>query len=431
MNQSTEKEAAEYPLWHGSIRREALQNAPRDTFLVEGKGVRVCDAGGRWFLDARSSLRTVTLGYDCQPVIHAAQEQLGRLPYSEIVRYARPSNVAVSYAEELIRALPDHYSRVRFTTSGSRMVDEALILSRFVRVSGEGAKARTAIIANTGAWHGLGGLSTMATGYPYIHDLAGPLSADFHHVSVNDFDALAEKVAELGANRVCAVLLEPALGVAGCFLDRDYVSNVEDLCRRHEIHLIMDEVTTGAGRLGSMSFAEQLGVQPDILILGKGLTSGYVPVSALIATEPIYQAAMAAWPNVVPHASTNDGHPAAMAAGLAVLDFLRTQGIFENVLAVGEFISGELAKWLGEVPGVMRVEGHGLMHFIHIGEEDGQWGDEELMTLVERCEEHGLLVDCINGQIILTPPLITNQHEAAEMLSILASSIVSTASSLA
>jgi adenosylmethionine-8-amino-7-oxononanoate aminotransferase len=165
--------------------------------------------------------------------------------------------------------------------------------------------------------------------------------------------------AELGSERISAVLLEPVLGVAGLFLEQEYLQAVAELCAAEGIHLIVDEITTGTGRLGAMSYSDTVGVRPDILILGKGLTSGYIPLSALAVTEPVYQAAISAWPIVLPHSSTNDGHPAAMAAGLAVLDALKDGAIFQNVVDLGEFFNQSFNEWPDTMPCVRAVSGRG------------------------------------------------------------------------
>lgn len=323
-----------------------------------------------------------------------------------------------------MEALSGKFAKVRFTTSGSRMVDEAILLSRFIRVSAERTAARTAIIANFGSWHGTGGISLAATGYAQAHDIAGPISTDFHHVPVNDLAALEMKIAELGPDRVSALLLEPVLGVAGVLLEPGYMEGVQRIARTHGLHLILDEITTGVGRLGALSYGRRMGIEPDMLILGKGLTSGYVPVSALAVTQEIYREALSAWPRVFPHASTNDGNPAAMAAGLAVLEALESGEIYRHVDALGRYVSERLWDIAKTVSPAAKVVGSGLIQFLYLDDERGvRWPTERTLELIKRCEQLGLLVDCVFGRIVFTPPLITSHDEIDQMLTILVAAI--------
>lgn len=413
-----------HPLWHGSVSVPAPAGELRDRAFVEGKGVRVRDARGRWYLDSRSSLRTVTLGYSCASVVDAIEQQLRRLPFAEIVRYSHPGDAALQYAERLLDALPSHYGHIRFTTSGSRMLEEAVVVSRFARVSGQGDANRTAVISNNSAWHGSGGIATSVTGFAGMHHLAGPMSQDFHHVPANSLNALTTKINELTPQRITAVVLEPVLGVGGTTLDEHYMKAVASLTQEHGIHLILDEVTTGAGRLGAMSFAGRVDVRADILVLGKGLTSGYSPISALAATPEVYRLVADAWPVALPHSSTNDGHPASMAAGLAVLKLLADGTVYRNVDEIGRFVGSVLTDWPTSVRGVGSVAGRALMRFLRLSDEDGQpWPSHRTLGLIDRAEDNGLLIDCVNGIVVFTPPLVTTNDEAEEMLDILRRSI--------
>jgi adenosylmethionine-8-amino-7-oxononanoate aminotransferase len=420
MNPWDSSQRGEYALWHGAISERGRRKlcAPGKA-LVEGKGIRVRDQQGRWYIDARSSLRTVTLGYGNQRIVSAIQDQAAKLPFAEIVRHDRPSEVALTYAEALVNALPSAFTRVRFTTSGSRMVEEAVLLSRFVRVMGEAKPSRTVVIANTNAWHGTGALANALTGYPELNAMTGQLASHVHHVAPNDVAALDATLEKLGPGFVTAILIEPVLGVEGVFLTEEYLRGVQDRCRRHGIHLLVDEVTTGVGRLGHMAYSAALGIQPDILMLGKGLTSGYAPIAALAVTEEIYQGAISAFPDVLPSSSTNDGHPLSMAAGLAVLDILSDGSVFENVRLRGAQLGELLAELEAESTCVRATVGQGLMHFVELCDGEDPWDLESMRLLSVECEERGMLIDRVGNRVIITPPLVSTSEECKEMADIL------------
>jgi adenosylmethionine-8-amino-7-oxononanoate aminotransferase len=413
----------EYALWHGALGLEGRRFARPDMPLVEGKGVRVKDAAGNWYLDSRSSLRTVTLGYNHPRVVRAIHEQLDMLPYAEIVRHDRPSLVAIKYADALVEALPESYTRIRFTTSGSRMVEEAIVLARFANVSGKNDTTRTHVITNLGSWHGLGGIASAATGDPVLHEWAGPLNEGFHYAPPNDIRAFEACLTEVGPERVCAVMLEPINGVGAIVLEPEYMKTVAAACRHNEIFLIADEVTTGAGRAGYLTYVDSLGISPDILVLGKGLTSGYVPISALAITEDLYGQALRAWPRVLPHSSTNDGHPLAMAAGLAVLEVLREPEFLSRVREEGQRLATKLQSLSKRFDIIERATGTGLIHFLDMTTAIGPWERPSMMRLASNCESNGLLIDYVFNHVIFTPPLVSTSAEIDEMLDIFEHSI--------
>jgi adenosylmethionine-8-amino-7-oxononanoate aminotransferase len=173
-----------------------------------------------------------------------------------------------------------------------------------------------------------------------------------------------------------------------------------------------------------MSYGARLGIEPDLLVLGKGLTSGYSPISAVAVSEDLYRSAISAWPRVFPHSSTNDGHPVAMAAGLAVLDALADGSVYQHVDALGEYVRDRLCGIADRVVPAGKVLGSGLLHFLYLNEENGKsWSSDRALKLVQQSEKRGLLIDSVYGRVVFTPPLITSMEEADEMLSILEDAI--------
>jgi adenosylmethionine-8-amino-7-oxononanoate aminotransferase len=397
--------------------------AERDRVLVEGRGVRVRDAGGRWLLDSRSSLRTVTFGHSYTPIIDAINRQLYRLPYAETIRHDRPSDVVISFSDKLIDALPEQYTRVRLSSSGSRMVEEAIVVARFARVSGEGSVGRTDIIANKGAWHGLGGIASAATDDPALQQWAGPLNSGFHHVEPNDLDALDRLIEKIGVHRLAAILIEPINGVTATMLEPEYVRGIYQRCQQNGLYLIADEISTGMGRTGYLSYCDHLGVRPDLLVLGKGISSGYVPVTALAITENVYRTAVKAWPRIIPHSSSTDGSPLAAAAGLAVLEALSDGDVLLRVRSLGEWLGARLAALAARTSAIAETLGTGFMHFVNMRTDTG-WDRACMHELSQACEKRGLLIDHVWGRtVIWTPPLITTQDELEEMVDIFAAAL--------
>lgn len=420
---------SEYALWHGVIpdRQGRRRYCQPGRELVRGDGIRVQDRDGNSFIDARSSLRTVTLGYGHSGVVQAVRSQLERLPFAEVIRHDRPSDVAIEYGERLVAALGHGFRRVRFGTSGSRMVEEAVVLSRFIRVSGERTPQRTAVIANVGAWHGTGGIASAVSGDARLWKLAGPLDRDIHHVPVDDIAALERLLSELGEERVTAIVLEPVFGTQGLFPSAAYLRAVAALCSERGLHLIVDEITSGAGRMGALAYAFEIGIVPDVLLLGKGLTSGYVPIAALAAREGIYEAAMKAMPVALPHASTNDAHPLAMAAGIAVLDALADGSIYENVRTTGAYLGRLLDDLKRQSASVVSHTGEGFLHFLRVERDGVPWNLEAVLSLTEECEARGLLIDRLGNLLIVAPPLVTTAGECDDIVERLGAAITATA----
>jgi adenosylmethionine-8-amino-7-oxononanoate aminotransferase len=207
------------------------------------------------------------------------------------------------------------------------------------------------------------------------------------------------------------------------FLSREYLQAAQELAQRHGIHLIADEVTTGVGRVGHMSYSDALGFAPDLLVLGKGLSGGYVPMSAVVTSEDVYRTALRALPLVVPHSSTNDGHPLAMAAGLAVVDALSDGSIFEHVRRLGGHVEARARELFVDVPSVTTTSGRGLMHFFDLHDDGRPWTREQTIAFVDECERRGLLVDAVYNHVFFTPPLVTTEDECDEMLGIIAAAL--------
>jgi adenosylmethionine-8-amino-7-oxononanoate aminotransferase len=433
-------EARTYHLWHGvSPMADFLRTADPGSFLVEGAGSHVRDRAGRWYLDARSAMWNVTLGYSCEPVKAAMRRQLDHLPAGTILRFEQPPEVAVEFAAALAASLPDPLNHVRFGNTGSQMTEAAIMLSRFYRrMTGE--PDRCYAIALHGSYHGCGTLATALSGEPVMHDYFAPVDGYVRHIARPDGSCggeaggpcdrscvmpLLRLIDEIGTDRVTAVLVEPVMGTYVLPLSGHYLHQVAAQCRARGIHLIADEVTTGTGRTGAMTASERIGLVPDMVVLGKGISAGYVPLAALVVAAPIFDALAAPEHTFsFPGGCTTDGHPVAMAAGLAVLDLLTEPGFFAGVRETGQFLTDLLTRSLADFSCVRAVYGEGMMLGIDLLHDDGSpWSAGETDRLRLACREHGLLTSYSLGVLPLLPPLTLTREECVELADRLARSL--------
>lgn len=419
---------ADYPIWHGSVPMKAFLAGKlrADRFLVAGDGIRVRDAAGRWFLDARSGCWNLGLGYSAAEVKDAIRRQLEELPNATLLAYDRPAAVTIEYARALRDAFDSRLPYLRFGNSGSQMTETAVLMSRFARVL-EGTPERTAILSFELSYHGLGPGASAISGLAAGFNACGPLLPDVHVVPIEGGWAanVARKLEELGPERTSAVVVEPQMGSRGVVPDPDDLVAVAELCREHGIHFIADEVTTGFGRTGAMSRCIDLGIEPDMVVLGKNVTSGYVPIGVLLVSEELYElAAMPNPPRILTAGSATDGHPVAAAAGLAVLRIYERDGILEHVRELGAFLKERLQTLHAEAIGAGDVQGAGLMQLFPLADAEGKlWPPPRLEQLRLACEEHGLLLSIAFGGVWVVPPLVSTESDCVEIVEALGAAL--------
>jgi adenosylmethionine-8-amino-7-oxononanoate aminotransferase len=424
-----------HALWHAGISMHRFfLDADEDRFFVEGHGARVRDQAGRWYLDARSSLWNVTLGYDHPRLLAALHTQLDTLPSMQTIRFDRASAVAAEYANRLCAALPDNLTHVRFGNTGSQVSSAAVLLSRYIRKI-QGEPERTGVVALESSWHGTGGLATALTGEPDMHELQAPLVPGVLHIpvphcptcpdgsspaecaehSAAHFSRLLDRV---GAQTITALIVEPVMGTRVVEGAPGYLQHLERICREHGVHFIIDEVTTGFGRCGELALSGSLGVRADMLLLGKGISGGYVPSAAFAVDEEIYRSVFDVDPTkIFPHGSTTDGHPLAMAAGLAVLDAIAEDDILAQVQARGEHLRGALRELAGRQPLISDVRGRGLLIGVELTGPDGNPLGAAFLEAVRReSEALGVLLNYTGDCITLVPPFVITRRECDQVV---------------
>jgi acetylornithine/N-succinyldiaminopimelate aminotransferase len=363
--------------------------ARADVTIVRGEGCRVWDADGRSYLDFGAGIAVVGLGHRHPAVTAAAHAQLDRLWHASNLYWTDPMlRLAALLSERMGGA------RAFFCNSGAEANEAALKVARK-------ATGRSRVVALEGGFHGrtFGALS--ATGQPSKWEGFGPLVPGFSFARPNDVESLEAAVSPGGD--LAAIMLEPILGEGGVVpLDDDYVQSAAEIARELGAVLCVDEVQAGLGRTGTFFAYEQLGVEPDLVTLAKGLGNG-LPIGALLVREGVADA-------VGPgdHGSTFGGNPVACAAACAVVEAV-DDALLENVAARG----AQLARGLAGLPGVREVRGRGLLLAGLLDRDAG--------TVVDECRRRGLLVLTAGQDVLrLLPPLVVSEAEADEALGVLA-----------
>lgn len=396
--------------------------------LVDGHGCRVRDDLGNTFLDLRAGTLNATVGYGDARVVEAMATQAGRLMTWDL---AEVTTGPAALLAARIAALTSHgLDRTLFCNSGSEGIEAAIKIARmFHWINGE--PDRTVIASFGDGYHGATTAGIAATGAAFRRDGAGPLPSGFLHLATPRCAECVtaatqphtcrapgaanweRQLLEAGPERIAAVLVEPVLSVGGVIVPpQGTLAALRELCDRHRILLIADEVATGFGRTGRM-FGYQHDLPacagPDILVTAKGLTGGYAPLAAVTVHESIYQA-FGRDPLLggLRHGHTTGGHATACAAALAVLDIVEGENLPARAEAVGAGMVKHLREVLSDAPAVREVRGRGLL----IGIEMTTM--EAAQSAAAIAQQAGVLVRAFGQVLTIAPPLIITEDEAAE-----------------
>lgn len=364
---------------------------------VKGAGARLWDASGKEYLDFVAGIAVCSLGH-CHPaVVEAINVQARQLMHISNLYYIEPQ-------AKLAQLLVQHScgERVFFCNSGAEANEAAIKLARKYAKLHNGPE-KFEIITALKSFHGRTLATITATGQTKYQKGFEPLPPGFKYVPFNDLGALE---AAIGPH-TCAVMLEPVQGEGGVHVARsDYLKGVQDLCKRHNLLLIFDEVQCGLGRTGKFLAYQHYNVEPDIFTLAKALGNGF-PIGAMVAKEKV---ATAFSPG--DHASTFGGNPLACTAALATLEYLLNNEVIENAARVGAYLKERLVELAGQFPFIREVRGLGLLLGLELTIEGA--------PIVSRCRERGLLINCVDGRILrFLPPLIIGTEEVDQAAGIL------------
>jgi putrescine aminotransferase len=404
-------------------------NAER-VVMTEGSGCRLRDVEGREYLDATGGLWLAQIGHGRSEIADVAAAQMRRLEYFTSF-WEFSNDRAIELAGRLVELAPDPLQHVYFTSGGSESNEAALRMSRYYH-SRRGHAGRDWILARRSAYHGIGYGSGSASGLPIYHEGFGPMLPHVRHLTPpwpyraelfdgrdpTDFclEELERTIDELGGDRIAAMIGEPIMGVGGMLVPpADYWPRVRELLSAHGILLIFDEVVTAFGRTGNWFGAEHFGVDPDLIVTAKGITSGYVPLGAVLVSDSV--ADVLAEDHGFPVGFTYNGHPTACAVALRNLEIIETESLLDRAREVGAFLLAELSM-LEELAVVGEVRGVGMMLGIELV---GDKRTREPISMhaaphdVIRRETGVLVRDCAHT-LVLSPPLVMTESEAAEVV---------------
>jgi adenosylmethionine-8-amino-7-oxononanoate aminotransferase len=316
---------SEQRFWHPFADMRSIV-ANGELVIDRGEGVYVYDTAGRRYLDATASLWYCNVGHGRREIAAAAAAQMVRLEaYSTFGDVAnRP---ALDLAERVAAVAPVPDPRVFLTSGGSDSIDTAVKLARrYWQAKGE--RERTLVVSRTGGYHGMHLAGTSLAGIESNKQGYGPLMQDVESVPRDSAEALGELIARVGPERVAAFFCEPVIGAGGVFhAPPGYLARVREICRSSGVLFVADEVITGFGRVGSWFASERFALEPDLIVCAKGITSGYLPLGAVIAAghvaEPFFDGTVGLWR----HGYTYSGHATVAAAALANLDLLAREGL--------------------------------------------------------------------------------------------------------
>ena len=407
--------------------------------IVRGEGCYVYDEHGKRYLDGLSALYCVNIGHGRAEIADAAARQARELGFYTNWSYAHPR--AIELSTRIAALAPATLNRVFFTSGGSEAVESAWKLAKAYHAS-RGERARHKLISRVLAYHGTSMGALTATGLTPLRTPFEPLTPGGVHVpNTNSYrwqeerdplwaaDAIEEAIAFEGPETIAAVILEPVQNGGGCFVPQDgYFQRVREICDRHGVLLISDEVICSWGRLGYWFGCERYGYVPDMITTAKGITSAYAPLGAVIAADHIAEPFLHG-KAIFNHGFTFGGHPVACATALANIDVIEREGLCERV-RTNEGPFRDMLDSLRDLPIVGDVRGAGYFHAIELVK------DQDTKETFNEDESEELLRGFLSGELYrrglicrtddrgdpivqLSPPLIAGPEQFAEIESVL------------
>jgi adenosylmethionine-8-amino-7-oxononanoate aminotransferase len=426
-----------------------MEEFAKDPFVIsEADGIRLRSVDGREYIDGLAGVFTVSLGHGNRAIIDAITAQLNTLAFAPPLHGTNPP--AVELAKELLDFAPPGFGAVKLVSGGSEATEAAMKIARQYHVN-RGNPRKYKIIAKYGAYHGatMGALS--AGGGWERKSVFEPLLGNFLHVhppycyrcpygktyddaacGITCADIVERTIVAEDPDTVAAIIMEPiSISSAGFVVPpREFFALLREYCDRHDILLIFDEIITGFGRLGTNFGADYYGVGPDLIACGKGMSSGYAPLAAVLIEGRVNQAFLGSAADRVEfhHGHTFGGNPVACAAGLAALRQIKEQHLVEHARQMGEKMRARLEAMRATYPMIGDVRGAGLLQGVELvadrATRRGYGPDVKPGKLVERAaRERGLIFRCGTDYVAFAPPLVSTPADVDEMCDILDQSL--------
>nr|WP_300049811.1 aspartate aminotransferase family protein [uncultured Nocardioides sp.] len=424
-------------LWLHFTRHSTYENGGEMPLIVKGEGHKIWDSHGREYIDGLAGLFVVQVGHGREELAEAAAKQAKELAFFPLWSFAHPR--AVELADRIAAMAPGDLNRVFFTTGGGEAVESAWKLAKqYFKLTGKPNKHK--VISRAVAYHGTPQGALSITGIPPLKEMFEPLVPGAHKVPNTNFyrrpefigddekafgrwaaDRIAEAIEFEGPDTVAAVFLEPVQNAGGCFPPPPgYFERVREICDEYDVLLVSDEVICAFGRVGEMFGASEFGYQPDIITCAKGMTSGYSPIGAMIASDRLFEP-FKTGTTAYAHGYTFGGHPVSSAVAMANLDIFEREGLTDHVQQNAPAFRSTLEKLL-DIPIVGDVRGHGYFYGIELVK------DRETKETFNEAESERLLRGYLSGAlweaglycraddrgdpvIQLAPPLIIGQPE--------------------
>lgn len=414
--------------------------------VVEGRGEMLIDADGRQIIDGLSGLWNVNAGHGRKELAEVAAAQMSKLAFASA--YSGATNFpAVRLAEKLVKLAYPNTSAVYFTTAGAESNESAFKIARFFWKA-RGKPDKVKIFSRIHAYHGVTMAAMSATGMASYHKMFGPLVPNFMQVpapypyrwpgngdpGIEAADAVEARILKEGADTVAAVIAEPVMGAGGVIVPpATYFPRLREICDRHDVLLITDEVITGFGRTGKWFALGHWGVEPDLTSFAKGVTSAYLPLGGVLVSKRVHkQLNDAPADQKFMHAATYSGHPVCCAVGLRNVELIESEGLVERAALSGRRLLAGL-ETLREFPVVGDVRGLGMMCGVELVES--REGKKPAIGLgakvVREAFQRGLLIriragaadPAIGDTLCVAPPLMTPAESIDRVVAIIRESI--------
>lgn len=392
--------------------------------IVAGSGCRIRDAAGKSYLDACAGLWNVNVGYGREELADVARDSLASLGYATLY-LGRGNEPAALLAAKLSTITPPAIDRFFYTVGGSDANETAIKIARY-RYAVRGKPGKVKVIARRGSYHGSSFGAVTATGAPGFWEGFGPLVPGFSHIDQPErakpscASELEDEILRQGADTVAAFIAEPISVPCGLPLPPDgYWQDVREICDHHDVTLILDEVITGFGRTGRMFGSEHWQLTPDLLVLAKGLTSGYLPLGAVGMSDALHDE-IAVPGRTFMHGFTAGGHPACCAVALRNVEIIEEERLVERAAENGEYLLAGLRQAARDHPAVTEPRGLGMMAAFDLvggGGPSDRFDDRSPGKAVELAMiDRGILVRAFGDTVAMAPPLVATRAEIDEIV---------------